>query len=138
MMPDMARLTPRATSPAGAVAMTTAVTDSALVREYHAHVYYQPDNRAAAERLREELGQWFQVRLGRWHDQPIGPHTRGMYQVLFAAGQFAGLVPWLMLNRGPLDVLVHPSTGDDLADHTAHALWLGEKLPLNLEALAEH
>ena len=61
-----------------------------------------------------------------------------MYQVLFAADQFARLVPWLMLNRGPLDVLVHPSTGDDLADHTAHALWLGEQLPLRLEALAEH
>ena len=38
-----------------------------------------------------------------------------------------------MLNRGGLDVLLHPETGDDLADHTAHAVWLGEKLPLRLE-----
>ena len=117
--------------------MPSTVRDPAQVREYHAHVYFVPETRAAAERLRDELGQRFAVRLGRWHDKPIGPHTRGMYQVLFAAELFATLVPWLMLNRGPADVLVHPSTGDDLADHTVHALWLGDKLPLNLAALAE-
>jgi aromatic ring-cleaving dioxygenase len=105
------------------------------VREYHAHVYYLPETRAQAEKVREQLGARFPVQLGRWHDAPVGPHTRGMYQVLFAAAEFARVVPWLMLNRGPLDVLVHPSTGDDLADHTAHALWLGDRLPLDLAAL---
>ena len=115
--------------------MTDPGRDPATVPEYHAHIYYLPETRAVAESVRERLGAGFEVRLGRWHDDPIGPHTRGMYQVLFAAGEFARLVPWLMLNRGPLDVLVHPSTGDDLLDHTAHALWLGERLPLRLEAL---
>ena len=110
----------------------------ATVLEYHAHIYYLPETRGAAESLREQLGAGFDVRLGRWHDNPIGPHTRGMNQALFAASEFARLVPWLMLNRGALDVLVHPSTGDDLLDHTAHALWLGERLPLRLEALADH
>jgi hypothetical protein len=57
-----------------------------------------------------------------------------MYQVAFAPAVFAELVPWLMLNRGPLDLLIHPETGDDLADHRDHAMWLGEKLPLRLEA----
>jgi DOPA 4,5-dioxygenase len=58
-----------------------------------------------------------------------------MYQVAFAPDQFAQVVPWLMLNRNGLDVLVHPNTGDDLGDHRDRALWLGEKLPLNLEFL---
>ena len=58
-----------------------------------------------------------------------------MYQVIFSAGEFAKLVPWLMLNRDGLDVLVHPETGDDVADHTAHAVWLGEKLDLNIDVL---
>ena len=75
------------------------------------------------------------MRLGRWHDALVGPHTRSMYQVAFAPAEFARLMPWLMLNRGPPDVLVHPETGDDLADHRDHALWLGERLPLRLEAL---
>ncbi len=32
-------------------------------------------------------------------------------------------------------MLVHPETGDDVIDHTDHALWLGEKLELNIDAL---
>ncbi len=66
----------------------------------------------------------------------MGPHTRSMYQVAFAPAELARLLPWLMLNRGSLGILVHPETGDDLADHTAHAAWLGQKLPLQLEAFA--
>ena len=34
-----------------------------------------------------------------------------------------------------LDILVHPETGDDVADHTTHSLWLGEKLELKVEVL---
>jgi len=44
---------------------------------YHAHVYYNASSRAAAERVREGLGARFRVRLGRWHDKPVGPHTKG-------------------------------------------------------------
>lgn len=56
-----------------------------------------------------------------------------MYQVAFAPSEFARIVPWLMLNRDGLTVFVHPETGDDLADHRDHPLWLGEKLELNLK-----
>jgi DOPA 4,5-dioxygenase len=41
-----------------------------------------------------------------------------------------------MLNRDDLVVLLHPETGDDLADHTAHAAWFGAVLPLRLESFA--
>jgi DOPA 4,5-dioxygenase len=118
--------------------MTNDEADPGQIRAYHAHVYYEPATRAVAEQVREGLAQGFTARLGRWHDQPVGPHSRGMYQVLFAADQFDRIVPWLMLNRRGLDVLVHPETGDDLADHTRHALWLGQPLPLRLEALQDH
>ena len=57
----------------------------------------------------------------------LSDHTK-VSQVAFEPSQFARFVPWLMLNRGELAVLVHPETGDDLADHTSHALWLGEVL----------
>ncbi|MGH7038660.1 MAG: DOPA 4,5-dioxygenase family protein [Stellaceae bacterium] len=40
-----------------------------------------------------------------------------------------------MLNRDGLDVLVHPMTGDGLADHTNHAAWLGVPLPIKTEVL---
>ena len=76
--------------------------------------------------------------LGSWHDEAVGPHTVSMYQVAFAAEDFPRLVPWLMLNHAGLDVLIHPSTGDSYEDHTANALWLGEKLPLKLDVLRRH
>jgi DOPA 4,5-dioxygenase len=39
------------------------------------------------------------------------------------------------LNRGKLTVLVHPQAENAYDDHTAHAMWLGTKLPLHLDVL---
>jgi aromatic ring-cleaving dioxygenase len=109
--------------------------DPARIAGYHAHVYYAPETRAVAERLRAAIGGGFAAQLGRWHDVPVGPHPTAMYQVAFEVAEFPRLVPWLMLNRGGLDVLVHPLTGDDYEDHARYALWLGERLPLRLDVL---
>ncbi len=49
----------------------------------------------------------------------------------------ASFLPWLMLNRDGLTVLLHPETGDDYSDHTAHAAWLGGVLTLRLEAFRD-
>jgi DOPA 4,5-dioxygenase len=106
-----------------------------IVKGYHAHVYYDPKNtRDIAQRVRAGLAA-FNVQLGSWHDQPVGPHLRAMYQVAFAPEEFANVVPWLMLHREGLSVLVHPSTGDSYGDHLTRAAWLGERLPLNEKAL---
>jgi aromatic ring-cleaving dioxygenase len=113
----------------------TAPTDPANIHGYHTHVYYDPESRDAAAQLRDELERNFAVELGRWLDEPVGPHPQAMYQVKFAPAEFARIVPWLMLNRGGLTILVHPETGDDYADHAFHALWLGEKLSLRLDVL---
>ncbi len=110
-------------------------SDTAEIRGYHAHVYYDAASRDAAARLRDALARDFSVELGRWRDEPVGPHPQSMYQVKFAPAEFARIVPWLMLNRGTLTILVHPETGDDYRDHAMHALWLGEKLNLRLEVL---
>lgn len=105
------------------------------IDSFHAHVYYNSAARETAARVREQLGDRFEVQLGRWHDQPIGPHPTSMYQVAFLPDQFAQIVPWLMLHREGLDILLHPNTGDAVADHTNHALWLGDKLNLNIDSL---
>jgi len=115
--------------------MADAFADPGQVTGYHAHIYYAPQTRAAAERLRAGIGERFTARLGSWHDEPVGPHPVAMYQVAFAAEEFPTLVPWLMLNREGLNVLVHPLTDDSVADHTRFALWLGTPLPLRLEVL---
>jgi DOPA 4,5-dioxygenase len=110
--------------------------DAASITEYHAHIYYDPaTTRARAERLRERVGTKFpQAKLGRWHDELVGPHTQSMYQIAFPAKMIGSFVPWLMLNRDGLTILLHPETGDSLTDHTAHAAWFGAVLPVHLEA----
>jgi aromatic ring-cleaving dioxygenase len=101
---------------------------------YHAHVYYDQASKPAASALRDRVAA-FEVELGRWHDAPVGPHPCGSYQIAFGPERFATLVPWLTLNRGDLTVFVHPNTGDALADHSAHVMWLGESRQLDLDAL---
>jgi len=50
--------------------------------------------------------------------------------------QFPNIVPWLMLNREGLAVLVHPLTDSNYDDHSKYALWLGTAVPLRLERLS--
>jgi DOPA 4,5-dioxygenase len=109
--------------------------DAAAITDYHAHIYYDPaTTRAKAERLRERAGVELPLaKLGRWHDELVGPHPQSMFQIAFPVGMLADFVPWLMLNRDGLTVLLHPETGDDYTDHSAHAAWFGAVLPLRLE-----
>jgi aromatic ring-cleaving dioxygenase len=102
---------------------------------YHAHVYYDERSKPVAAQLRAAVEGRFAVRLGRWHDRPIGPHPTGSYQIEFGPELFAELVPWLALNRQGLTVFVHAETGEAIADHTAHVIWLGDSRQLNLAAL---
>jgi aromatic ring-cleaving dioxygenase len=115
--------------------MATEFAEPERVTGYHAHIYYEPETRAVAARLRDGVGERFAARIGSWHDEPVGPHTAAMYQLAFSVEEFPRLVPWLMLNRAGLSVLVHPMTGDALADHTSHALWLGPALPVKEDVL---
>ncbi|MGH7830407.1 MAG: DOPA 4,5-dioxygenase family protein [Candidatus Binatia bacterium] len=101
------------------------------IKDFHAHIYYDAKTRGAAARVRRGLAE-FDVQLGSWHDEPVGPHPKSMYQAVFSSAEFGKIVPWLMLHREGLDVLVHPSTGDGVGDHLHRSLWLGEKLKLNV------
>jgi DOPA 4,5-dioxygenase len=103
---------------------------------YHAHIYYDPAaTKQVAAELRAQIEERFEMIMGRWHDEQVGPHTVSMYQVAFENEVFAEIVPWLMVNRRGLSILVHPNTGDGYEDHKTHALWLGPQQRLNLEFL---
>jgi DOPA 4,5-dioxygenase len=101
------------------------------ISSYHAHIYFRdaPERENAAQ-VRAQIAERFPVRLGRWHEMPIGPHSRPMYQVAFVPEIFRVLVPWLMLNRAGLTILVHPNTANARRDHLVHAFWMGEILPI--------
>jgi len=102
---------------------------------YHAHIYFDEASEEDARLVREAIGEKFDTTLGRWHHKPVGPHPVWMYQVAFEPCIFAGLIPWLALNRRGLTIFIHPETGDAVADHTDHALWMGEILELNIDVL---
>lgn len=114
------------------------VRDPASIDSWHAHVYFGADTRDAAWALREVIAIELaaRVQIGRFHEKPVGPHPAWSYQLAFDAAEFSHVVSWLSLNHGPLDVLIHPNTGDDLSDHRDGALWLGKSYTLDLSALA--
>jgi aromatic ring-cleaving dioxygenase len=113
------------------------VRDPALIESWHAHVYFGADTRDAAQALREliaaELGAL--VRIGRFHERPVGPHPAWTYQLAFDGPEFAYVTAWLVLNHGALDVFIHPNTGDALRDHRDSAVWIGKSWTLDLAAL---
>ncbi len=117
--------------------MQDAAKDAGTITDYHAHVYYDADSKPRAAQLRDWVEQRFSVRMGRWHDVPVGPHVQAMYQIAFLPDLFPTLVPFLMLNRMGLTILLHPESGRPRDDHTLHAVWMGEVLAVKTEVLRE-
>jgi aromatic ring-cleaving dioxygenase len=110
--------------------------DTANIQDWHAHIYFDAITVEPARALREKIEKTFQdIVMGRFHERPVGPHPRFSYQVLFKNDQLAPILSWLALNRGQLTVFVHPNTGEQLEDHRDRAIWLGEQVPLLLDAL---
>lgn len=100
--------------------------------DYHAHVYFDAGTVAQARALVAAAGQQLGVQVGRVHEKEVGPHPRWSCQLAFSRAQFDAVIPWLDSQRNGLDVFVHGVSGDDLADHTTHAYWLGRSWPLKL------
>ena len=107
------------------------------LKGYHAHVYFDAATRPVAERLRDTIAGKFTAEAGAFADEPRGPHPVPQFNVIFEGREFATIVPWLMLNREGLNVLVHPLSGDNYDDHSKYAMWLGTPVPLRLERLSK-
>lgn len=99
---------------------------------YHAHVYFDEKSTEQARELCQSAANSFGVAMGRVHERLVGPHPHWSCQLAFDSTQFDKLIPWLDEHRGGLNILVHGVTGNDLADHTTNASWLGEPATLNL------
>jgi len=102
------------------------------VEGYHAHVYFDAQTLERARALCESVAARFGIRMGRVHERPVGPHPDWSCQLAFDHAQFADVMLYLALNRQGLVIFTHPVTGDDLADHTEHAIWMGAVRELNV------
>jgi DOPA 4,5-dioxygenase len=101
---------------------------------YHAHVYFSPDERSAAEALREDFRAQPHIPfVGRMTEGKAGPHPIPQYEVHFLKRSLDDVVA--RIERSGLRALVHPLTDDDLADHTTLGHWIGEPLELDLTTL---
>ena len=105
------------------------------IRGFHAHVYFNADTIEQASALCRNAEQLFSVKMGRIHEKPVGPHPMWSCQLAFGPETFGSVVPWMAVNRNGLIVFLHPETGDDLKDHTEHAIWMGDVLELDLSVL---
>ena len=107
---------------------------------YHAHIYFDSRERAAADRLHRTLtkskgiGELLSVNfIGEMRDEPVGPHPKPQFEVHFREDSLAAVLT--LIKESGLTALVHPLTDDDLADHTSLAHWIGEPIPLDLSVL---
>ena len=101
---------------------------------FHAHIYYSDEDRAAAERLREDFRANGEVLfVGQMVDRAVGPHPIPQYEVHFVEGAVPAVVS--AIEGSGLRALVHPLTDGDLADHTSLARWIGEPVELDVTVL---
>ena len=103
-----------------------------MIRDFHAHIYFDPEEVEKARVLGRAARDTFGVAEGHYHLRPVGPHPRGSCQLTVPVSQFGEVAQWLVLNRGGLTIFAHANTGDDLADHTDHVIWFGPSEELNL------
>ena len=104
------------------------------IRDFHAHIYFNPEELEQAKALGDRAAQLFSVPTGHYHQRPVGPHPRGSCQLTVPPERFGDFAQWMVLNRSGLTIFAHASTGDDLADHTHNVIWFGpsERLDLSI------
>lgn len=106
------------------------------IQNFHAHIYFDPDELDRAEALAKAVQGRFALSIGHFHRRPVGPHPRGSVQLTVPTDQFGGVATWLSVNRAGLTIFAHASTGNDKQDHTHNVVWFGPSEELNLSIFA--
>jgi aromatic ring-cleaving dioxygenase len=108
-----------------------------MVSIFHIHVYFDVNQLALAEKVRENIIQNIPqlTYKGQLIPMPIGPHTKPMFELHVPAEHLNDAKVCLNTLREGLSILIHPVQYDELDAHTHSATWLGAVLPLKLEVL---
>ena len=101
---------------------------------YHAHIYFDDAERAAATELRDGFSRDSAILfVGDMTDGAAGPHPIAQYEVHFLGAAVPAVIATIKATG--LRALVHPLTDDDLADHTTLAHWIGAPVELDVTVL---
>jgi len=101
------------------------------IEVYHAHIYFNEASLQSARELYEKANILKNVKLGRFNEREVGPHTMWSFMILFNKSELSSVIPWLTVNKTDHSILIHPETGNDLLDHTEYAMWLGKSIDLD-------
>ena len=112
------------------------MTDAAI-RDFHAHIYFDPEELEQAQALAVAVRDRFGVPVGHFHQRPVGPHPRGSVQLTMPIDRFGDVATWLAVNRAGLTIFAHASTGNDWLDHTHNTVWFGPSEELNLAIFSQ-
>lgn len=66
---------------------------------------------------------------------PARPFLTSEWAAFVPLADFARTAPWFMRNRGDLDVMIHPNSGCEIADHAEWPVWGGNKWELDLSVM---
>ena len=122
------------------MAVQLAMTEFPADAPYHAHIYFLPDQKGDAERLRQHFASLtiegadpHILFVGSMTVGKAGPHPIPQFEVHFLRRSLDGVTS--LIEATGLRALVHPLTDDDLADHTKLGRWIGEPMELDLTTL---
>lgn len=102
------------------------------IADFHAHIYFDPPELERAQALAGAAQERFGLRVGHFHQRPVGPHPRGSVQMTVPTDLFGEVATWLAVNREGLTIFAHASTGDDRRDHGHNVVWFGPSEPLDM------
>lgn len=108
-----------------------------IMEIFHAHIYFTENEIELAKQVRDDLilAMPQLTYVGELIQKPVGPHPKPMFEIHIPAGDINKAALLIDKKRAGLSVLIHPVQHDELAAHTVFARWLGEGLPLDLNAL---
>ncbi|CAL8072087.1 unnamed protein product [Orchesella dallaii] len=116
------------------------------IHGYHFHTYFFQTNErntqealAFRDAIQNQIDNGFlgNCRLNRVNLAPVGPHPIGSYETCCNKTSISPALTFFMENHGNLSILLHPLTRYEVMDHTHRAMFLGEKLPLDVSVLSE-
>jgi DOPA 4,5-dioxygenase len=102
------------------------------IRGYHIHIYFNKQTKSeetATVVWDKAKTDWGEKNVGRFHRDPVGPHTTGSFLIWVDSEKRDYALEWTTNNRQGLKAMMHKVTDDDFHDHTEAVTWYGDGGP---------